>query len=196
MPKVDSALARQTCQNPTMAHLRRGRLIKQQQIYEGKIISLEVDHLEYGGTPVIREVVRHPGGVVVLAEVEPGRIAFVRQHRYPMDRDLLELPAGKLDPGEDPTVAAARELEEETGYRPESLQLVCAYYTSPGFCDELLRFFHTDRVRQHEADPEFDEDLEVELHSLEEALEMVARGEIVDGKTITALFWLAWRRGG
>ncbi len=174
---------------------RRRRLLNKRIVYQGKIISVEVDDLEYNGRPTLREVVRHPGGVVILAEVEPDRIAFVRQHRYPPDCELLELPAGKLDAGEDPVLAAARELEEETGFRPLELEQVCAYYTSPGFCDELLRFFYARRVQRHSADPEFDEELQLELHSLEEALRMIAGGEIRDGKTIAALYWLAWRRG-
>lgn len=177
-----------------MARLQRGRLVNRRIIYQGKIVSLEVDDIEYNGRPALREVVRHPGGVVVLAEVEADRIAFVRQHRYPLDCELLELPAGKLDAGEDPALAAARELEEETGYRPLELELVCSYFTTPGFCDELLRFFYTRRVQRHAADPEFDEELHLELYSLDQALHMIASGEIRDGKTIAALFWLAWRR--
>lgn len=177
-----------------MAKLQRGSLVRKHQIYEGRIIDLEVDEIDYAGVEAIREVVRHPGGVVVLAEVAPDRIAFVRQHRYPMDRDLLELPAGKLDRGEDPAVAAARELEEETGYRAEQLEHVCSYYTSPGFCDELLHFYFAHRLQHHGANPEFDEDLELEFLSLENALSMVRDGTIQDGKTILALYWLAGRR--
>jgi ADP-ribose pyrophosphatase len=177
-----------------MVQLRRGKLIEKRRVYAGKIIDLEVDAIDYRGTAAVREVVRHPGGVVILAEVARDRIVFVRQHRYPLDRDLLELPAGKLDPGEEPAQTAARELEEETGFRAQSLELVTSYYTSPGFCDELLRFFYTDQVVYYCASPEFDEDLHVEFHGLQEALDMIRSGEIQDGKTIAALYWLAWQR--
>ena len=93
----------------------QGRILDSQCIYDGKIVRLEVDQLEFGGRATIREVVRHPGGVVLLGIRDDGLIPFVRQLRYPMQEEILELPAGKLDPGEDPREAAAREMEEETG---------------------------------------------------------------------------------
>src|SRR6185503_11289139 len=102
-------------------------VIERSKIYAGRIIDLVVDRLRrQDGVETIREVVRHPGGVVVIAEVG-GEILFVRQRRYPMDADLLELPAGKLDAGENPDSAAGRELEEETGYRAASLRKVGAF---------------------------------------------------------------------
>ena len=104
--------------------------------------------------------------------------------------DLLELPAGKQDDEEEPATSAARELEEETAFRPLSLEHVSSYYTSPGFCDELLHFYYSDRLEATGGTPEEDEDLEVEYYTLEEALGMVSSGEIVDGKTIMALLWL------
>jgi ADP-ribose pyrophosphatase len=169
---------------------KRGTLLKRSNIYEGRILDLIVDEIEINGMRTLREVVRHPGGVVVLARRGDGRIPFVRQHRYPMDRDLLELPAGKLDPGEEPRSSAARELEEETGLRPLSLTHVFSFYTSPGYCDELLHFYYTDRVETVAPNPEPDEELALEYYTPEDALELIARGEIVDGKTITALYWL------
>lgn len=171
-----------------------GKLIRREQIYSGKIVELLVDHIEVQGREALREVVRHPGGVVILAEVEPDRIPFVRQHRYPMDQFLLELPAGKLEPGEDSAQHAARELEEETGFRPETLDHVCSFYSSPGYCDELLHLYYTDSVRKTSMNLEEGEELEVEFYSLSEALGLCFRGGIVDAKTMVALLWLYWRR--
>ena len=163
-------------------------------IYSGKIVDLIVDTIEVRGKPTIREVVRHPGGVVIMAEIEDDRIAFVRQHRYPLDQRLLELPAGKLEPEEQPEISAARELEEEIGFRPDFLEHVFSFYPTPGFCDEILHLYYTNRLQETSANPEEDEDIEVEFYSLEEAIEMAGRGEIADGKTLLALFWLQWKR--
>jgi ADP-ribose pyrophosphatase len=177
-----------------MTRFNKGTLLKHDQVYQGKIIDLEVDSIEIEGISTIREVVRHPGGVVVLAEVEPDRIPFVRQYRYPIGRDLLELPAGKIDNREDPLISAERELEEETGYRAKSLEKICSFYSTPGFCDELLHAYYTDNVEKSEAAPEFDEHLEIEFYSLSEALTLIEREEIQDGKTVAALLWLARKR--
>ena len=173
---------------------RRLPAMKRKHIYAGKIVDLIVDTVESNGKEYLREVVRHPGGVVVLVELNDGRIVFVRQSRYPMNQELLELPAGKLDPGEDPEATAARELEEETGLRPEYLTRIYSYYLSPGFCDELLHFYYTHRVEETVSNPDEDEEITVEFHSLEEALEMSARGEIIDAKTLVALLWLHRKR--
>lgn len=176
-----------------MSNLRRHCLIESRRLYSGKIVGLEVDRVEIDGKEHIREVVRHPGGVVILGQLPDGRIPFVRQHRYPMDKVLLELPAGKLDPGEEPRLSAARELEEETGYRAQDLQLVMRFYSSPGFCDELLSFFYCPRLLPGKSNPEEDEILQVELFDLDEALHMAAAGGILDVKTLLALYWLKTR---
>jgi ADP-ribose pyrophosphatase len=130
----------------------------------------------------------------VLAEVEDGLIPFVRQYRYPIDRDLLELPAGKVDQGENPELSAARELEEETGFHAKKLDLVCSFYSSPGFCDELLHFYYTDDVYRTETNYEDDEEIVLEFYTLPEAIALTLEGKIQDGKTITALFWLYYHR--
>ena len=174
-----------------MSLLERGKLLSARRVYEGKIVDLEVDEIEISGMQTIREVVRHPGGVVILARDLDGKIPFVRQHRYPLEEDLLELPAGKLDAGEPPEVSAARELEEEVGLRPVSIRKISSFYTSPGFCDELLHFFFADEVEKVDVNPEPDEHLIIEHYSLDQAIQMIADGQIRDGKTITALYWLA-----
>jgi ADP-ribose pyrophosphatase len=177
-----------------MNTLQRGKVLQSESVYQGRILDLVVDRIQINDIETIREVVRHPGGVVVLAEVGRQGIPFVRQHRYPIDGDLLELPAGRIDPGETPSQGAARELEEETGFRAHSLQHVCSFYSSPGYCDELLHFYYTNNLTQRSAHLEQDEDLVVEFYPLPEALGLVSQGEIRDGKTIAALFWLAHKR--
>lgn len=169
----------------------RTKTVSHETVYSGRIVSLEVDRVEIDGDIYLREVVRHPGGVVILALLPDGRIPFVKQHRYPLDQDLLELPAGKLDPSEKPETCAARELEEETGLRALEIRHVCSFYTSPGFCDELLHLYFAPRVERTAAQPEADEDVAVEIYTLQEALYLVETGAIRDGKTILALLWLA-----
>ncbi len=169
-------------------------LVDRKHLYSGKIVELIVDTVNIKGEDHVREVVRHPGGVVILAELPDGRIPFVRQLRYPMNQVLLELPAGKLNRGEEPAVSAARELEEETGFRAISLEQVFSFYPTPGFCDELLHFFYTDELQQGSPNLEPDEDITVEFYRLEEALEMTKGGQINDGKTLLGLLWLDWWR--
>ena len=169
----------------------RGKLKHRDQLYRGKIVDLVVDQIEIGGQRYVREVVRHPGGVVVIGRTKEGKIPFVRQHRYPMNADLLELPAGKIDPGEDPIVGAGRELEEETGYRAGRLELVYRFYSSPGFCDEMLHLYHALDLEKTAPRREVDEIVIVEEHSLPQALQLLAKGDLLDAKKIVAVLWLA-----
>ncbi len=171
----------------------RGKLKHRDHLYQGKIVDLVVDQIEIDGQRYVREVVRHPGGVVVVARTSEGKIPFVRQHRYPMNTDLLELPAGKIDPGEDPLVSAGRELEEETGYRAGQLDLVYRFYSSPGFCDEMLHLYHAANLTRTAPRREVDEFVIVEEYSLPEALQLLEKGDLLDAKTIVALLWLARR---
>jgi len=177
-----------------MKEFDRGKFLNRNHLYSGRIVGLHVDEIEVKGVETIREVVTHPGGVVVLAEVENSLIPFVRQYRYPIEKDLLELPAGKVDSGEDPMLSAGRELEEETGFHAKALELVCSFYSSPGFCDELLHFYYTNNVRKTETNREYDEEIVLEFHNLSDAIALTMEGKIQDGKTIAALFWLYHRR--
>lgn len=143
------------------------------------------------GRTVKREVVRHPGAAVILPILPDGRILLVRVLREIFGRYLLEAPAGKLERGEDPREAALRELEEETGYRAQKIEKLIDYYATPGFCDERLHLYLATELEQTEQrldDTEF-----IELHplTLDEALALVRRGEIEDGKTIAALLYFA-----
>jgi len=174
-----------------MKQFERGELLSRDVVYSGKIVNLVVDQVRIEGRETVREVVQHPGGVGILAEIEPGVIPLVRQHRYPVEKDVLEIPAGKIEPGEDPDDTAARELEEETGYRPVEIEEVFNYYPTPGYCDELLHIYHSPEVEKTETSFDDEEDLELEIHTLARCLELIRNGEIQDGKTIAALYWLA-----
>jgi len=170
------------------------KLLKSERLYEGKVFNLIVDEIEYpSGKRAIREVAEHPGGAVVLAMNQNREVLLVRQFRYPMRQFLYELPAGKLSPGEDPKDCAARELEEETGYRALSLQHLISIYTSPGFCSERLHIFLADSIESTGKGQQLEEG---ELHltftwvPLEGAIGMIESGEIVDGKTICGIMKL------
>ena len=140
------------------------------------------------------EVVEHPGGVALIAFDQEERLLLVRQYRHPAGRELLELPAGTLDPGESPESCAERELQEETGYRPARLERLGGFYTAPGYCDEYLHVFLA--VDLVESRLEGDEEaIDVKRIPLEEVLSLIAAGEIEDAKTSGALLLYLQRQG-
>ncbi len=160
-------------------------------LYRGKVFDLVVDRVEYpSGKEGVREVARHPGGAVVVPLLDDGRVILVSQLRYPIGRRLLELPAGKLGEGEDPSGAAARELIEETGWRAGSLKKLVSFYTSPGFCNEELHVFLGTGLEEAPGGHRREEGeftMTVHFMPLAEAAGMAERGEIEDGKTIIGL---------
>lgn len=161
-----------------------------ERIYEGRILDLEVDRvLLASGNEAAREVVRHRGAVVVLPLHEDRKIELVRQYRYPMGEILLELPAGKLDPGEEPIVCAGRELAEETGWKPTEIHELGWFYTTPGFTDEVLHaFIATPLETAPEVSQDPDEAIDNVTMTVEEALNACRDGSIRDSKTIATLF--------
>ncbi|MBB3109206.1 ADP-ribose pyrophosphatase [Paenibacillus phyllosphaerae] len=166
-------------------------------IFEGKIISLQVDTVKLpdGGTAT-REIVRHPGAAAVLALIDD-KMLVVEQYRKPMEKFQIEIPAGKLDAGEDPRVAAARELEEETGYSAGKLRPLSAFYTSPGFADEKLYVYIAEELVQGESRPDADEYLNVSAITFEEAQQFIKEERISDAKTILAVYaWQIYRLTG
>ena len=164
--------------------------IESKRIYEGRILDLEVDRvLLPSGGEASREVVRHKGAVVVLPLHEDRRIELVRQHRYPTDSVVLELPAGKLDPGEEPVACASRELPEETGWKSVKIHELGSFFTTPGFTDEVLyAFIATPLEPAPEVSQDPDEAIENVTMTIEEALDACRSGEIRDSKTIATLF--------
>ena len=158
--------------------------LKQNYIYCGKIVRLRVDEAELpNGTTAPREVIEHPGGVCVAALTEAGELLFVEQFRYPYMETVLELPAGKLEYGEEPFAAGKRELQEETGASANSYRDLGKLYPTPGYCGEIIHMYLAKNLTFTAQNLDADEFLEVRRIPLEEAFEMVMRNEIRDGKT-------------
>lgn len=171
------------------------KTISRQEIFHGKIIDVALDEVQLpdGGTAQ-RELVFHPGGVGVLALTPENKIVLVKQFRKPLEQVILEIPAGKIDPGEGhhPEETGGRELEEETGYRAESLEHLASMYLSPGFANELLHVYHAKNIKKVENPLTQDEDevLEVYEYTLEEAKNAIQEKTICDAKTIFAIqYW-------
>jgi ADP-ribose pyrophosphatase len=171
--------------------------INSEMIFEGKMISLQLDTVRLpNGATSTREIVKHPGAVCVLAIVD-GKMLVVEQYRKALEKSQVEIPAGKLDRGEDPMDAAKRELEEETGYRCETLRHIASFYTSPGFANELLHLYYAENLVKGDAHLDEDEFLDCDALSLEEAKRYIAEQRISDGKTITAVYaWQAYMLTG
>jgi ADP-ribose pyrophosphatase len=171
-------------------------LIGSQEIYRGRVINVRVDEIEIAnGRDVRREVVEHPGAVVIVPVDAEGRIHWVRQYRYAAERTLLELPAGTIEAGEEPLACAQREIQEETGHSAASWTLLGRFFTAPGFCTEYMHAFAATGLSTAEAHPDEDEDIEVVTLSLEESLARIESGEVEDAKSIAALFlWLRKRK--
>ncbi len=160
------------------------------RIYQGRILDLEVDRvLLPSGGEASREVVRHKGAVVVLPLHEDRGIELVRQYRYPTGTVVLELPAGKIDPGEEPVACAGRELAEETGWKPVEIHELGSFFTTPGFTDEVLHaFIATPLEPAPDIAQDPDEAIDNVTMTVEEALEACRDGSIRDSKTIATLF--------
>jgi len=178
-----------------MATMHGSRRTAHRRVYDGKVLALDVDEVEEpGGVHATREVVRHRGSVAALPVREDGRVLLVRQYRYAVDEEVWELPAGRLDPGETPEVGAARELEEEVGLRPAKLEALTTFFTTPGFCDERIHVFRATALSEVPPRPEADERIEARVFELSEALDMIRRGEVREGKTLVALLLESERR--
>lgn len=160
-------------------------------LHYGKVFDLKVDTLEYNsGNKGIREVAVHRGGSVVVPITDSGKIVFVKQFRYPLQKYLIELPAGKLDENEDPIICAERELTEETGYISKNIKPLGKIYTTPGFCTELLYIYLATNLTNgthNREEGEFGMTI-IEL-TLKEAIRRVMFGDIVDAKTIAGIFY-------
>ena len=164
------------------------RTIESKTMFQGRIITVLLDTagLPDGGTAQ-REVVLHPGGVAILALDEADNVALVRQYRYPLHGLLLELPAGKLDPGEDHRPAALRELSEETGLEAEEWTYLGYTLASPGFCDEALHMYLARDLSRAQSHPDDDEFLNVVTMPFEELVQKVMDGTLEDAKTVATV---------
>lgn len=177
------------CQMSTLEE----KTLKTEHIYSGRIIQVQVDEVELpNGKTSTRELVKHPGAVAVIAITDDNKLVMVEQYRKPLEKVIVEIPAGKLEKGEEPALCARRELEEETGYECESLELVSSFYTSPGFADEIIHVYVAKGLKQKENAAGLDEDEFVNVLeiTLDEALEFIKEKRIFDAKTIFGVQYL------
>jgi ADP-ribose pyrophosphatase len=173
------------------------KLLSSVVVYEGPLFRVRHDKLiEPGGEHQERDVIRHNGSVVILA-LDPSKskkdpwIVIERQYRHAANQYLWELPAGKLEAGEEPVAGAQRELEEETGYRAKKWKPLVEYYASPGFLGESMKVFLAEGLIAGDAHPEADEHIEFRLVKLSDVLKMIDKGAILDGKTLTTVLLYA-----
>ena len=172
------------------------KTIRTKEIFDGKIIKVSVeDVLLPNGETSMRELVKHQGAVAVIAVTEDNRILMVEQYRKPLEKTLVEVPAGKLEPGEAPEVTAVRELEEETGFTTEQLDYVTSFYTTPGFCDERIYLYYTDQLIPVTEEKALDDDefLDCQSYTMAELDQLVKDERIHDLKTMYAVQYLKLR---
>ncbi|NWG12019.1 MAG: NUDIX hydrolase [Acidobacteria bacterium] len=166
------------------------KVLSHKEIYRGIVVGLDVDTIQLpSGRTAIREIVHHPGGVVAIPVLGDGRLVLIRQFRYPLQKYILELPAGKLDMDLTPLETVAREIEEETGYRAGTITHEISFCTSPGIIDEVIHLFIARDLEPTPHSREEGEHISVEAYSLEDCLNMVRSGEIADAKTIVGILW-------
>jgi len=168
------------------------KLIKSNLLYKGKVFDHLVDEIEYqSGNKSVREVAVHAGGAVVIPIKDNGKIILVKQFRYPIQKTLIEFPAGKLDKNEDPLVCAVRELEEETGYTAKQIKKLGEIFTAPGYCTEILHIYSASGlITGKHSREEGEAGMEILELTLAEIEAMILSGEINDGKTIVGIYYL------
>jgi len=165
-------------------------------LFEGRRFRVErVVQVTPDGTGHEREVIRHPGAVTVLPRFDDGRVCLIRNYRVAVDQTLYELPAGTLEPGEDPHETARRELAEETGYRADALEKLAEFYTTPGVLDEVMHLFLATGLTEGTMRLESGEDIQPQVVPWDEALAMARDGRIRDAKTLVGLLFYETFRG-
>ncbi|MDR3726592.1 MAG: NUDIX hydrolase [Terracidiphilus sp.] len=202
-PKVNKAAkAKKAAKAPVAAVEEKAQILTSEVVFEGPLFKILRDRLiEPGGAENVRDIIRHNGSVVILA-VDSSKskkdpwIVVERQYRHAANQFLWELPAGKLEEGEDPLAGAKRELEEETGYRAKKWKPLVKYFASPGFLGESMLVFLAEGLVAGDAHPEADEQIELRLVKLSEVLKMIAKGSILDGKTLTSVLLYARQTAG
>ncbi len=171
--------------------------LQTRRVYDGQIIKVDLDTVRApDGSEMNLEMIRHPGAAAVVPflsdlRAEDPSILLIRQYRYAADGTIWEIPAGLIEPGEEPASCARRELLEEVGARAEELHHLTTIYTTPGFTDERIHLFLATGITLAETQHETDEFIQVEARPISQALEMIRDGEIVDGKTAVALLYVA-----
>lgn len=163
------------------------KTLKSERIYEGTILNLRRDEVTVLHGTSYREIVEHNGGAVLAALTDEGKMVMVRQFRKPAERVMLEVPAGKIDPGEKPEETAKRELAEETGYRARHVRYLTEFYPSVGYAEEVLYLYLCTGLTTGETNFDENEAIDIEAYPVEVLHHMVMRGEIHDAKTIIAI---------
>ncbi|MCY6370302.1 NUDIX hydrolase [Clostridium ganghwense] len=159
--------------------------------YKGRILSLDVRTVELpNGKIAKREIIKHPGAVAILAYKTDDTIILVEQFRNPIEKTILELPAGKLEPGEDAETCGRRELEEETGYKAKKFTYLGKIATTPGFCDEYIDIYKAEQLYDGNIGGDEDEFIKVCEVQVDKIKEMIKKGEIIDAKTISAFMMI------
>ena len=164
------------------------KTLSQKTVYNGRIINLRVDEIELpNGEKSTREVIEHNGGACIVAITDNDEVLLVKQYRYAYGKVVTEIPAGKIEKGEDPLDCASRELVEETGYSAKNIELLCETYPSPGYCGEVIYIYMASELTKGNQHLDEDEFLDVIKIPLKEAYDMIVRGELHDSKTITGI---------
>jgi ADP-ribose pyrophosphatase len=169
---------------------KTAQVLSSTMIYNGPVFGLRRDEvIEPSGVRATREVITHPGSVVVLPVLPDGRILLIRQYRHATRQELLELVAGRMDPGETPKVAAARELIEETGYRAKRFRVFLDMFPTPGFLEERMFILLAEGLTAGEAEPEEDEKITSRAYSRKQLDEMIGGGKLRDAKSIAGILY-------
>lgn len=170
---------------------RRARIVESRTIFHGRVVDLKVDRvIEPGGIKATREVVCHPGSVVVVPHLPDGRLILVRQYRHAVQESLWELVAGGMEPGETPRQSARRELQEEAGYRARVLKPLLEFYPSPGIMSEKMHLVEAWDLAPAKGQPDADERIEIGSFTISEVMRMIRTNKIRDGKTLVGILLL------
>ncbi len=172
------------------ARAKKAKVLSSTTIYEGRVFGIRRDEvIEPSGVRTIREVISHPGSVVVLPVLPDGRILLIQQYRHAARQYLWELVAGRIDPGETPKVAAARELIEETGYRAKRFRVFLDIFPTPGFLEERMFILLAEGLTAGEAEPEEDEKIISRAYNRKQLEEMIRSGKLRDAKSIAGILY-------
>ena len=164
--------------------------ISSENVYQGSFLDVRKDTVELpNGKTSTREWIKHPGAVCIIPILPDGSLALIRQYRYPVQKEMIELPAGKLDPGEKPEVCAHRELEEEIGYKPKKLTFLTHIHPAIGFADEVMWLYLGEELIESKINCDDDEFIELMPTSIQDATQMVWNGKITDVKTEIGVLW-------
>lgn len=165
------------------------KTLSSKTVYDGKIIKVNVDTVQLpNGKEAKREVVHHQGAVGILTINKNNNIILVKQYRKPLEKMILEIPAGKLEKNESPVDCALRELKEETGYTANNIEQIVKFYTSPGFADELIYLFKANDIHKGKTELDEDEFVETIELTLSEVIDLIKKDEINDAKTLIAIY--------